>query len=383
MIPNCVPCLEGNERKYVLEAVEANDLAIGPFLERFERTIAEYTGAAHAVALGSGTAALHLALLVHGVEPDDEVLVPALTFAATANAVRHCGAWPVFTDCDASHWGMDPVQVSRFLEEGCEAREGQTFDRRTGRRVRALVPVHLYGHPADMDALTDLAERHGLKLVEDGAEALGARHRGRAVGSLHGTCILSFNGNKVITTAGGGMVLARNEKIARRCRYLANQAKDDRLEYVHGAIGFNYRMSNLAAAVGLAQAERLEELVARKRRLAARYGDALADVPGVRMRQSAPEVESSEWMPILLLDPEIHPEGAAPRIRELVERGVGARPLWQPLDGQTPFADCPSLGSERSRALYASGLCLPCSCGILDQEVETVVAALGEVLTRR
>lgn len=380
MIPSCVPCVEGNERKYLLEAVEQNALAVGPFLERFERAIAESTGARHAVAVSSGTAALHVALLAHGIEADDEVLVPAFTFAATASAVRHSGAWPVLTDCDPQTWGMDAVQVAQFLEEQCESRDGALVNRGSGRRVRALLPVHLYGHPADLAPLVAEAERRGLALVEDGAEALGARLLGRPVGGLHGTCILSFNGNKVITTGGGGMVLSNDAEIARRCRYLANQARDDALEFVHGAVGFNYRMSNLAAALGLAQVEQLAEFVSRKRRLAARYAEALADLPGVRMRPSAPQAESSEWMSILLLDPERYPGGAAPLVRALVERGVGARPLWKPLDAQQAFADCSSLGSPRARALYESGLCLPSSCGLTDREFDEVVRALRDLL---
>ena len=241
MIPNCIPNLSGRERDYLLEALDGNHLAVGPFIARFEAAMCDYTGAAHGVAVSSGSAALHLALLAAGVTADDEVLVPALTFAATANAVRYCGAWPLFTDCEPLSWGMDAAQAEAFLSHDCERRDSGLFNRLSDRRVKAMVPVHLYGHPADMDPLVDLAIRHGLALVEDGAESLGATYKGRPVGSLHQTCILSFNGNKVITAGGGGMVLTANEAVAKRCRYLANQAKADTLDFVHETIGFNYR----------------------------------------------------------------------------------------------------------------------------------------------
>lgn len=376
MIPNCIPNISGREREYLLEALDGNHLATGPFIERFEQYICGYTGAAHAVAVSSGSAALHLALLAAGVGADDEVLVPALTFAATANAVRYCGAWPLFTDCDPLFWGMDAAQLANFLEDECERRDGVLVNRATGRRIAAMVPVHLYGHPADMDPLIEISRKYGIALVEDGAEALGATYKGRPVGSLHETCILSFNGNKVITAGGGGMVLTADETIARRCRYLANQAKADSLDFVHETIGFNYRMPNLNAALALAQAESLERFVAAKRAVAQGYETRLDGMPGCRMRRSSNEAESAHWMAVLELDA---PE-AEQLIEALVAKGVGARPTWRPLNRQRAFADAASLPTPVSEALYRSTVCLPCSSGISESDLDRVADAVRAVI---
>lgn len=376
MIPNCVPSLAGRERDYLLQALDGTHLATGPFIGRFEDYIRDYVGAAHAVAVNSGTAALHLALLAAGVEAEDEVLVPAFTFAATANAVRYCGARPLFTDCEDTSWGMDPRLIEEFLSSDCDRQGEVLINRASGRRVSAMVPVHLYGHPADLDPLVQIAERYGLVVVEDGAEALGATYKGRRVGSLHQTCILSFNGNKIITAGGGGMVLTADEAVAKRCRYLANQAKADSLDFVHETIGFNYRMPNLNAALALGQAEKLDEFLAAKRAIARGYGERLDNLPGCRMRRSSEQVENAHWMAVLELDG----GDAATIIDGLVERGIGARPTWRPLNQQRAFADAASLPTPVTDNIYRSTVCLPCSSGITGGELDRVADTVREVL---
>lgn len=383
LIPNCVPCLNGREQALVAEALLQGMLAIGPAIERFEQRIASFVGAEHAVAVSCGTAALHLAMVVAGIGPGDEVIIPTLTFAATANAVRYCGAWPLFVDvCDES-WGMDAAGVRAMLESDCERRDGAVFNRKTGRRVRAIMPVHLFGHPVDLDPLIALADEYGLALVEDGAEALGASYKGRMVGSLHDLCCLSFNGNKIITGGAGGMILTRSAETAKRLRYLASQAKDSPTEFVHGAIGYNYRLPNVNAALLLAQAEMLPEFIQRKRHIVQRYSELLADLPGVRMRGEAPWAQSSHWMAILELDPAVYPDGALHLRHTLMARGIEVRPVWTPLHRQAPFADCAATDATVSERLYSHGVCLPCSCGITEREIETVTNRIHEYFALR
>jgi len=379
-IPNAVPHLAGNEWKYVKECLDTNWVSsAGPFVDRFEREVAQYVGVPHAVATVNGSAAIHVALLAAGVRPGDEVLVPAFTFVATANAVAYCGAHPVFLDSEEVSWGLDPARLAEFLERECRVDACHVVNRRTGRTVRALLPVHLYGHPCDLDPLLALARAYPMAVVEDSAEALGARYRGRAVGvdGLEGC--LSFNGNKIITTGAGGMVLTRDEATAARVRRLTTQARGDAIEFVHDEIGFNYRLSNLHAALGVAQLEQLDSFVEDKRATAAFYQQALGRVDGVYPFVEAPWARSTYWMPSLLLD-----EGRCPDvpalIRSLNAAGIQARPLWRPLHLQPAFRDATAGPVAVAERLYARGLSLPCSVGITPEERQDVVDAVVQQL---
>lgn len=376
-IPNAVPCLGGREWQYVKECLDTNWVSsAGPFVERFERELAAYLGVPHAIATVNGTAALHVALLVAGVGPDDEVLVPAFTFIATANAIAYCGAHPVLMDSEAVSWGMDPEKLGDFLERECVVqRDGRLRNRATGRVVRAVLPVHLYGHPCDLDPILELAGRHGLAVVEDSAEALGARYRGRAVGVDGLLGCLSFNGNKVITTGGGGMVLTRDRALAERVRSLTTQARVDPLEFIHAEVGFNYRLTNLQAALGVAQIEQLDGFLARKRRTAEFYEAALGAVEGVTPFREAPWARSSYWMASALIDERRAPDVRA-LIRDLDASGVQARALWRPLHRQPAFSGAQAYRVEVAERLHARGLSLPCSTGITPEERQAVVDAL-------
>lgn len=375
-IPNCIPCLEGNEEAYVAEAVHNGDLAVGPHIARFERAIADYAGATHAVAVANGTAALHLALLAVGVAPGDLVLMPTLTFAATANAVKYCGADPVFFDVDPVSWSIDVGQLRAYLEGDCVRRNGQLVARDEGRRIAAILPVDLYGHPTDMDALTDIAREFALAVVEDGAEALGARYKGKSLGSYAEVCCLSFNGNKIITGGNGGMVVTNDETLAKRVRYLSAQAKDDAVEFVHGAVGYNYRMPNVNAALALAQSEHLARFVARKRAFVARYDAAFAKIEGVSMWREAPWAESSHWMAIVTVDEKRHPNAINGLRKDLPTKGIEARPVWLPLHRQKPFAHSKSMSCDVAERIYRTGLCLPCSAGLTEQELDFCAQAV-------
>jgi len=376
VIPNAVPHLAGNEWKYLKECLDTNWVSsVGPFVDRFEREVAAYVGVPHAVATVNGTAALHVALLAAGVKPGDEVLVPALTFIATANAVSYCGAQPVFLDSEDVSWGLDAGKMADFLSRECAVKDGQVINRATGRVVRAVLPVHLYGHPFDVDAVLEVAGRYPLTVVEDAAEALGARYRGRAVGCDGLVSCLSFNGNKIITTGGGGMVLTRDEKMAARVRQLTTQARTDAIEYIHEETGYNYRLTNLQAALGVAQLEQLDGFVEGKRATAAHYREALGGVPGVTVVTEAPWARSTYWMTSVLLDERRCPDVRA-LLRQLTSDGIGARPIWRPLHLQPLFAQAQAYRLEAAPRLYDRGLSLPCSVGISPDERRAVVEAL-------
>jgi len=375
-IPNAVPHLAGNEWKYVKECLDTGWVSsAGPFVGRFEREIASYLGVEHAVAVMNGSAALHLALRAAGVERDDAVILPTLTFVASAGAVVHCGAQPIFLDSEPVSWGLDPQKLADFLTRECEVRQGSVVHRATGRRVSAVMPVHLYGHPCDLDALLEICRRWSLAVVEDSAEALGALYRGRRVGADGVAGCLSFNGNKVVTAGGGGMVITRDATAAARVRALATQARRDPLEWVHDEVGFNYRLTNLQAAVGVAQLEQLEDFLDRKRRTAEHYQRALGGLDGVTVFREAAWARSSYWMPAVLLEPRRCPDVRA-LIRALDADGIHVRPVWHPLHRQPPFAGACRGPIEVADRLWDRGVLLPCSAGITVEERQAVIDAL-------
>ena len=381
-IPNAVPHLAGNEWKYLKECLDTNWVSsAGPFVDRFEREVAAYAGVPHAIATVNGTAALHVALVAAGVRPGEEVLVPALTFIATANAVSYCGAQPVFLDSEEASWGLDAGKMAEFLSRECVVKAGQVVNRTSGRVVRAVLPVHLYGHPCDLDAVLEVAARYPLAVVEDAAEALGSTYRGRRVGCEGLVSCLSFNGNKIITAGGGGMVITRDEALARRVRSLTTQARSDATEYVHEDIGFNYRLTNIQAALGVAQLEQLEGFIAAKRATAEHYRQAFARVPGVAVFTEAPWARSTYWMTSVLFAGG-HPADVPALVRALTAAGVGARPLWLPLHRQPVFRAAQAYKIEVASRLYQRGLSLPCSVGITPEERAAVVAALLGALGR-
>lgn len=376
-IPNATPFLGGNEWKYLKECLDTNWVSsAGTFVERFERELAAYVGVPYAIATVNGSAALHVALRAAGVGPDDEVIVPTLTFIATASAISHCGARPVFLDSEPASWGLDPHRLEEFLDRECERRDGRVVDRATGRRIAAVLVVHLYGHPCDLDPLLELGRRWGLPLVEDAAESLGALYRGRRVGCDGLVGCLSFNGNKIITTGGGGMVLTRDAALAARVRALTTQARSDPLEWVHDEVAFNYRLTNIQAALGAAQLEQLEDFLARKRQTAAHYQAALGALDGVTVFHEAPWACSNYWMPAVLLDWRRCADVRA-LIRDLNGDGIQVRPIWYPLHRQRPFRGARVGVVAVADRLWERGLLLPCSVGITAEERQAVIEALS------
>ncbi len=379
-VPLCVPDIGGNEWAYVKECLDTNWVSsVGAFVERFEAGLAGYVGSEHAVATSSGTAALHIALLVAGVEPDDEVLVPALSFIAPANAVRYCQAWPVFVDVEPDYWQMDVNKVERFLDEQCDASSDGPFNRASGRRVKAVLPVHALGHPVDMGPILELAKRHNLTVIEDATESLGATYRGHMAGHIGDIAAFSFNGNKLITTGGGGMIVTDKLEWADRARYLTTQAKDDAVEYVHDEIGYNYRLTNIQAAMGCAQLESIADRLAAKRATAEAYHSGLAGLDGITLPREATWASSAWWLYTILVNKAAFGQDSRELLRSLAAAGVQSRPLWQPLNRSRAHDGSQTDERRVAERLHRDALSLPSSVGLTSGEQERVIDAIKRV----
>ncbi len=346
------PTFENNEWGYVKECIDTEWVSTaGSYVEQFEEDLAEYTGAEHAVVTVNGTAALHVALRLAGVTPEDEVLVPALSFVATANAAAYLGATPHFVDSEEKTLGLDPEKLGAYLDDIAEVRDGTCVNTQTGRPIKALVPMHVYGHPVALDALQAVAERYHLTLVEDAAESLGSLYKGTHTGTIGRLGALSFNGNKTITTGGGGAILTNDDELAEEALHLVRVAKEDHeWEYFHDQTGYNYRMPNLNAALGCAQLEQMPSFLERKRALAERYRNAFAHVDGVSFFTEQEGTRSNYWLNVLLLD-----ENVADR-RDAVleatnEADLMTRPTWQLLSSLPMYEDCPRMDLSTAESL--------------------------------
>lgn len=364
------PHLGTLERDLVDEAFASNWIApLGPHVEAFQAEFARCVGAPHALALSSGTAALHLALQLVGVGPGDAVLVSTLTFSASVNPIRYLGAWPVFIDSERTSWNLDPA----LLSEELEARA------RSGRLPRAVVAVHLYGQSADLDPILAACQRYGVPLVEDAAEALGSTYKGRAPGTLGRAGIYSFNGNKILTTSGGGMLVSPDETLIRHALKLATQARDEAPHYQHSEVGYNYRLSNVLAAIGRGQLRVLEDRVAARRKNYERYVQALGNVPGLSFMPEAPWGRHTRWLTTLTIDPS---RFGADReaVRLALEReNIEARPVWKPMHLQPVFAAFERRGGGVAEELFHQGLCLPSGSSLTPDELARVVEVVRAV----
>lgn len=381
-VPLCVPELHGNEWAYIKECLDTNWVSsVGAFVDRFEQMLADFSANQYAVAASSGTAALHTALLVAGIQTGDDVILSTLTFIAPANAIRYAGAWPVFIDAEPDYWQMDPDKLGEFLDKGCHWKNGTLINRSTGHPVRAIIPVHILGHPCKMDEIVALARKYELIIIEDATESLGAKFLNKQVGHLGDIACFSFNGNKLITTGGGGMLVTDNEAWAKKAKYLTTQAKDDPLEFVHGQVGYNYRLTNLQAAMGCAQMEQIVEYVAIKRRIAKKYEQALADVPGLTLMKEAPWATSVFWMYTILVDENEYGLDSRALLHKLGKAGIQSRPLWQPLHISPAFAALPKMESPVAELLNRQAISLPCSVGLVEQEQDQVISAIRNKVT--
>ncbi len=372
-----VPEIAGNEWTYVKECLDTGWVSsAGPFVKKFEQHCADYIGRKYAVACTSATAGLHTALMILDVKPDEEVIVPDLTFAAPAFAVRYVGAWPLFVDVEEKYFQIDPEKIKDFLTRGCIYKNGQCTNRKTRRRVRALLPVHLLGHPVEMKPLMALAKKYDLAVVEDVAESLGALCDGKKVGTLGDIAVLSFNGNKIITAGGGGMLLTDSKILAKKASYLTTQAKDDPIESIHNTIGYNYRLNNLQAALGLAQFEKLDAYIEKKNAIAQNYTQALKKVCGLHLPQQAPWARSIWWLYTVLVDKQKYGVDARALMKVFELQNIQTRPLWHPLHSLKAFQGCMAYKIEKSLKLYQQALSLPSSVGMTTQEQERVIEIL-------
>ena len=356
------PCMRGNEWNYLKECLDTNFVSsVGQFVDRFEADLAAFTGARHAVAVVNGTAALHVALQLAGVQPGDEVLTPALSFAATSNSIAYCGATPHFLDSEERTLGLDARAAREYLAGITELRGGVCVNRTTGRAIRAIVPMHCFGHPVDIESLLALAHDFRLEVVEDAAESLGSYYHGRHTGTFGKLGTLSFNGNKTITTGGGGAILTNDATLGRRAKHLTTTAKvPHRWEYRHDELGYNYRMPNINAALGCAQLEQLPRLLEAKRNLHTRYAAAFAGIRGARLMDEPEDCRSNFWLQALLLDAAHEGERDAV-LAATNDAGVMTRPIWV-LNHRLPaFAAAPRMPLTVAQSLERRVINIPSS----------------------
>ena len=362
------------EEEYVIAALRSGWVApLGPEVDAFEAELADRTGVAHGVALSSGTAGLHLGLLALGVGPGDVVVTSTMTFAATANAIVYTGAEPYFVDADLATGNMSPELLEQALVRLREA----------GEPVAAIVPVDLLGKAVDYTAIEEIAARHGVPVLADAAESLGATHRGRAAGSFGRASVLSFNGNKIMTTSGGGMLLTDDADLAARVRYLATQARQPVVHYEHTEIGYNYRLSNLLAALGRAQLSRLDTMIARRRDLRDSYKARFAAVAGVTLFGADGDEEDNVWLTSILVDEAVTGWSSSALSAALTAADIESRPLWKPMHLQPVFAGARGEITGTSEQLFRTGLTLPSGSALDDAQRERVFAAIDDFLTSR
>ena len=360
------PVFAGHEIKYLSECIETGWVSTaGRFVDRFEQQLASYTGAGHAIAVVNGTAALHAALLAVGVEAGSEVLVPSLTFIGTVNPILYCSATPHFVESAVDTLGVDPQALLHYLGEIAEVDGGACRNKITGARMSALLPVHIFGHPVDMDALNEVARRFHLPVVEDAAEAIGSYVNGRHAGTLGAVGTLSFNGNKTITTGGGGAILTNDSVLAGRIRHMSTTARvAHRWQFVHDMVGYNYRMPNINAALGCAQLEQLDDFIARKRRLAELYAAAFASASGFTLIREPKGTHSNYWLQSIMLDPQHESERDAV-LDALHDAGYGARPVWQLMHRMPMFEHCPKMPMIATEDIERRVISLPSSAGLI------------------
>jgi perosamine synthetase len=361
-LPLHEPCFHGNEWMYVKECLDSGWVSsVGKFVDRFEEDLAMYTGAKRAIAVVNGTAALHVCLLLAGVAPGDEVLIPALTFIATANAVSYCGAIPHFIDSEERTLGVDPNGLAAYLAIICELRPEGSYNRQTGRRIKALVPMHTFGHPVDLDPLLEICREYRIELIEDAAESLGSSYKGRHTGTFGRLAALSFNGNKILTTGGGGAILTNDEELGKLAKHLTTTAKvANRWEFNHDMIGYNYRLPNINAALGCAQLEQLPGFLKCKRELAESYRRAFTGVKGVRFFTEPAHAQSNYWLNTLILE-EVN-SGQRDELLEITnDAGIMTRPAWTLMHKLPMFADCPKMNLPVAESLERRLINIPSS----------------------
>lgn len=381
MIPLSVPHISGNEWNYVKDCLDTGWVSsVGKYVGRFEGDICRYTGARHAIGCANGTAALQVALRLIGVVPGDEVIVPTLTFIAPVNAARYLGAEPVFMDCD-DYYCIDAEKTAEFILQETAFREGETRNKRTNRRVSAIVPVHVFGNAAALEGLVQICGERNIRIVEDAAESLGTYYtsgalQGKFTGTVGEIGCYSFNGNKIITTGGGGMIVTDRDEYGERARYLTTQAKDESLRYIHNEVGYNFRLTNIQAAIGVAQLERLPEYLEIKKRNYLHYARELRGIPGLRLAEPPGYAHSNHWFYCLQIDAKAYGRDRDELMAHLSANGIETRPVWFPNHLQRPYRDCQRYRIEKALGLLERTLNIPCSVGLDHSSIEKVIRVL-------
>jgi dTDP-4-amino-4,6-dideoxygalactose transaminase len=382
------PHMSGLERKYVSEVFDSNWIApMGPEVDAFERDLAGYTGMKYAAVLNSGTSAIHLALMLLGVGPGDFVAVQSFTFSATVNPVAYLGATPILIDSERETWNMDPgllEEAVRGMGYGVRGKEKPGTDQKMTGKIKAIIGVNLYGMPAKWDEILTISKKYDIPVIEDAAESLGSRYDGRMCGSIGKFGILSFNGNKIITTSGGGALLSNDKEMTGKARFLSTQARDNAPHYQHSEIGYNYRMSNLLAAVGRGQLEVIDERVAARRAINQSYREAFAGIPGIAFH-TAPSDKyfSNYWLTSITVDPEKTGGTTREDIRLTLEaENIESRPLWKPMHMQPVFSGCPAFINGVSEALFNNGLCLPSGSNMTENDLTRVTGIVMKTINR-
>jgi len=360
--PLHIPIFEGNEIDYVTDCIKSNFVSsVGEYVNKFEEAISKYTGAKYAILTVNGTSALHISLLLVGVKRDDEVLMPAMTFIATANAVSYIGAIPHFVDVDEKTLGIDSKKLDEYLSRICEMRNGECFNKNTNKRIKAIVPMHTFGHPVDMDELIKVAKKYNIEIVEDAAESLGSFYKGVHTGNFGKVSAISFNGNKIITTGGGGCILTNDEELAKKAKHITTTAKIPHpYEYEHDTIGYNYRMPALNAALGLAQIEKLPEFIEKKRKLAKIYQNFFKDIEEVEFFVEPEYAKSNYWLNAIILK-ENNKSLRDEILKETNENGIMTRPIWKLMHHLEMFKNCPKMDLSVSENLENRIINIPSS----------------------
>lgn len=381
MIPLSVPSIKGNEWKYIKECLDTEWVSsAGKYVDKFEKAICRYTGAKYAVACVNGTSGLQVALQLTGIEPNNEVIVPDLTFIAPVNVVKYLNAEPVFMDCD-DYMNIDAEKLYDFFRNECEMNDVGLKNKKSGRIIKAIIPVHIFGNPCNMAQIMEIAKKYDLKVVEDATESLGAFYtegvyKNRFTGTIGDLGVYSFNGNKIITAGGGGMIVTNDEEMAKKAKYLTTQAKDDPIRYIHNEIGYNFRMTNLQAALGIAQLENLDDFIKVKKGNFELYEKELKNVDGIKLLGIPKGTSSNYWFYSLIIEKNKYGMDREELMQKLNERGIQTRPIWRLNHLQKPYLKNQSFKIEKALWFWKKALNIPCSSNLTEKEIVMVASAI-------
>jgi len=381
-IPLSVPSLNGNEMQYVKECIDTEWVSsAGKYVDLFEQKITKYTGSKFAVACVNGTAAIQVSLRLAGVDAGDEVIVSALTFIASVNAITYNNAKPIFLDAD-KYYNLDSEKTIEFIKNETVFKNGFTYNSKTNNKITAIIPVHVWGNACWLDELTDLCKKRNIAVVEDACESLGTfyndgKYKGKHTGTIGKLGCLSFNGNKIITTGGGGMILTDDKILAEKAKYLSTQAKDDPIRYVHNEIGYNFRLTNIQAALGVAQLEQLPEILKRKKEIYDFYQSTIENIDGLSLSKVPDYADSNHWLNLLQIDNKVYNEDREVLMKRLEENGIQTRPVWKLNHEQKSYEDCQYYKIEKAEKLVKNSLCLPSSSNLSNENLNKIVSALN------